>query len=76
MSGAINKKQGGQAVIEYIFILAFVMVILVSFISEFSQVITRRVQSLNYAVTHFLTTGSCPNACLLSNSSFKNDLGE
>ncbi len=73
---SVKKNQKGQAVIEYVFILAFMMVILVSFINTFSEAIGRRVQGLNYTLTHFLTTGSCPTLCVAKQSSFENELGD
>lgn len=75
MRSFVKKNQKGQAVIEYVFILAFMMVILVSFINTFSEAIGRRVQGLNYTLTHFLNTGNCSKSCLFSSSGFDNDIG-
>lgn len=69
------KNQSGQAVIEYVFVLVFMMVIVVTFVREYSSAIGRSVQTLNYTLTHFSTAGACPNTCLMKMSEFENALG-
>ena len=76
MSCYLKRNQKGQATIEYIFILVFMMSILVTFINTFSTAIGRRVQGLSYTLTHFLNTGNCPNSCLFGSAGFENDIGE
>tara|TARA_R110002049_G_scaffold49511_5_gene141611 strand:+ start:1226 stop:1456 length:231 start_codon:yes stop_codon:yes gene_type:complete len=75
MAVYVVKNQKGQAVIEYVMILAFMMLILVSFINTFSEAIGRRVQGLNFTLTQFLTTGSCPSVCVTRQGTFENELG-
>jgi Flp pilus assembly pilin Flp len=64
--------QKGQAVIEYVFVLAFVMVMLVTFVRTYSSAISRSVQTLNFALTQSLSSGVCTNFCFLNPGEFQN----
>lgn len=66
--------QRGQAVIEYIFVLAFIMVMLASFIRSYSAAVSRNIQTLNYTLTQSLSTAVCEEACLVKPGSFANPL--
>lgn len=66
------RSQKGQAIIEYVFILAFMMVILVTFVRQYSSAVGRNIRSLNYVLSQFLSTGNCPRSCLMSNSGYDN----
>ncbi len=75
MHSSVLKKQSGQAVIEYVFILAFIMVMLVTFVREYSGAIGRSVQTLNYTLTQSLTTGVCQSLCFFKHGGFENPVG-
>jgi len=76
MPKPLIANQSGQAVIEYVFVLAFMMVILVTFVRQYSASVGRSVQSLNYVLTHFLSTGNCPKACLTADGSYENHVDQ
>lgn len=67
-----RSNQSGQAVIEYVFVLAFMMVILLAFVKQYSSSVGRSIQSLNYVLSHFLSTGNCERSCLMSDGAYTN----
>lgn len=66
------RSQRGQAIIEYVFILAFMMVILVTFVRQYSSAVGRNIRSLNYVLSQFLSTGNCPVSCLMDSGGYEN----
>lgn len=66
------RSQKGQAIIEYVFVLAFMMVILVTFVRQYSSAVGRNIRSLNFVLSQSLSTGNCPATCLMSSGGYDN----
>lgn len=53
----------GQATIEYLFLLAFVITLTVKMVSGFSNFMGSTVTNLGHVLTYTLSTGVCSEEC-------------
>lgn len=67
------KNKAGQAVIEYLFLFAFMSLIALNFVKGLSEYITDTQGSLAYYLSQHLSVGVCESECFVGkfrNSSF------
>ncbi len=64
----------GQALIEYLFIFAFIGLVSVSMMKGFGEAFATSMGSLNFFLTQELSVGVCKAACL--GSQYENLAGE
>lgn len=57
----LKKKQRGQALVEYLFVMAFMSIILFNFTKGLNSVIGESIGTLRVILSTELTTGICPN---------------
>ncbi len=57
-------KDLGQATIEYLFVIIFVMFLGAQFLKYLGEFVGNYVGGLGYQLTNHLSTGVCPNHCL------------
>jgi len=57
----------GQAVIEYIFIFAFMALLGVAVLSRFGPFLGDHFGKLSFTISNTLSTGVCKDYCFLSN---------
>ena len=58
-----QSKNSGQALIEYIFIFAFMGFLSVNLMKGLGSALSLSVDSLSYALTQELSVGVCPSGC-------------
>lgn len=61
-----NKKQLGQALIEYVLVVMFISVIGLKFVKSFSEFVSEAFGDLGHVMTTTLTTGACERQCFFS----------
>ena len=59
----MGRNSGGQAVLEYLFILALMVMISVTMAKGLSTAMGKGVEKLGYVLTQQLSVGSCDTNC-------------
>lgn len=67
-----RKRQLGQALVEYLFVMAFMSVILFNFTKGLNSVIGESMGTLRYILSIELTTGICGNKQCIHQDSYIN----
>lgn len=60
-----KKNQAGQAVVEYLFIFAFMSLIAINFVKGLSQYVSDTQGSLAYYLSQHLSVGVCRKECFI-----------
>ncbi len=66
MKKKYTTSQSGQAVVEYILLFSFLMLIMLAFVRGINGAVSETMGGLAYALSHQLTIGVCENLCFYS----------
>lgn len=58
-----NTRASGQALIEYLFIFAFLSFLSIGIVRYFGTTVSNSIDSLAFVLTQELSTGVCPERC-------------
>lgn len=59
-------KSSGQAMVEYLFVMLFIIIISVRLVGSFTDFMRDSMGNLGHIMTMTLTTGMCKNMCFYS----------
>lgn len=72
MKGKINKSSG-QALIEYLFVMIFVIMLSVKIVGIFTDFMRDSMGNLGHVLSAYLTTGVCEEKCFFGR--YRNGFG-
>lgn len=67
MGGSSKNQSSGQALIEYLFIMIFAVMISLKIVGVFTDFMRDSMGNLGHVLTSYLTTGVCPKECFFQN---------
>lgn len=62
----INVKSSGQAMVEYLFVMLFIIIISVRLVGAFTDFMRDSMGNLGHIMTMTLTTGMCETQCFFT----------
>lgn len=66
MKKKYTASQSGQAVVEYILLFSFLMLIMLAFVRGINVAVSETMGGLGYALSQQLTIGVCKELCFYS----------
>lgn len=61
-----NVKSSGQAMVEYLFVMLFIIIISVRLVGAFTDFMRDSMGNLGHVMTMTLTTGMCQRECFFA----------
>jgi len=73
MESSVQKKSSGQALIEYLFVMIFIILLSIKIVNLFTDFMRDSMGNLGHVLTNYLTVGVCESKCFFGG--YKNGFG-